>query len=441
MPPRRFIVKLVALTAIVTLPLWLMLAFKWPINTDFLVYATILKPFSAQFWAGEFYPRWLMDTNDGFGSPVFLFYSPLAFYIGSMFEWMAPLDPNGYGHVTATMTLAIFACGITSYRWLRAHMTPSLAQEGALIYAGFPYILTILYSSMGVAQLWAMVWLPLLLEAAHDMTQKNWRAVPKFSAAYALLALTHLPTTIVFAVIPCAYVYAFAPRGKYVFYLLLSGIAALLGAAIAAIYLLPALANKPFVSSMHFLDGQLVYSDNFYHPRAVGALLCIVLPLFGLYTELPKAMRKHLFSPVRFWIIVSCAALFMTTPLSKPIWDHVTFLQYLQFPFRFYNAMVPGVVFIALSWLPYMKKNRHRARIPHTVDGRGRRQQPVGIARSLYGTAVRKHHPWQRHSEYYCANATLHYAACRHHLFCRAIIGKAFLFPRLANQRSGCLAA
>jgi len=358
-PPRAFIGKLAALTAVVTLPLWAMLAFKWPINTDFIVYATILKPFSSQLWSGEFYPRWLMNTNDGFGGPVFLFYSPLSFYIGSLFEWLATFDPNGYGRVLIMMTLAIFTCGITSYRWLKPLLPPERAQEGALIYAGFPYLLTIMYSSMGVAQLWAMVWLPLLLEAAHDMTQKNWRAIPKLSVAYALLALTHLPTTTVFAAIPCLYVSAFAPRGKHVSYLFLSGFAAALGACLAALYLLPAVENKPFVTSIHFLDDQLVYSHNFYHLRAIGGLFCIPLPLLGLYTELPKAMRRHFPSPVRFWIIISFAIFFMITPLSRPIWDHVTFLHYLQFPFRFYNAMVPGAVFIAISWLPHVKKNRN----------------------------------------------------------------------------------
>lgn len=32
--------------------------------------------FAVQLWQGELYPRWLMEMNGAFGSPVFFFYPP-----------------------------------------------------------------------------------------------------------------------------------------------------------------------------------------------------------------------------------------------------------------------------------------------------------------------------------------------------------------------------
>lgn len=36
-----------------------------------------IKNFSAQFWHGDLYPRWLMDMNKGLGSPSFFVFPPV----------------------------------------------------------------------------------------------------------------------------------------------------------------------------------------------------------------------------------------------------------------------------------------------------------------------------------------------------------------------------
>ena len=63
-------IQLVGLSAAVTLPLCLLVATKWPQSLDFAFYSLALDQFSAQVWAGEWYPRWLTDVNAGLGSPA-----------------------------------------------------------------------------------------------------------------------------------------------------------------------------------------------------------------------------------------------------------------------------------------------------------------------------------------------------------------------------------
>ena len=40
--------------------------------------------FAEQLLAGDLYPRWLMNMNEGAGSPVFFFYAPIPFYFTSL---------------------------------------------------------------------------------------------------------------------------------------------------------------------------------------------------------------------------------------------------------------------------------------------------------------------------------------------------------------------
>lgn len=353
---RSFLLSLSALCLIMTLPLWIILALKWPISSDLVFYAASIKAFSAQFWEGDLYPRWLLNTNAGFGSPVFVFYSPLPYYAMSLFEFLSPVDTHGFGRVFIGIMMAVLVAGITSYRWLAKQTDRQTAEKGALLYAGFPYLLLHMYGGFSVGQLWGIALLPLLMDVAYDVAKKGWQSLPKLSLAYALLCTTHLPTMLMFAAVPCLYVMVFAPRGKRLFLGMLSGCFALLGISLAAVYLLPALLNKNYIATEHFLDANLVYANDFLDTYSQLGIVSVVLPLLVLYFELSKQARKTLMSSnIRFWIAVVAVFLFMAMPLSKPIWDAIPALQHLQFPFRFFLVMLPGAVFIAVHFLPYAR--------------------------------------------------------------------------------------
>lgn len=354
-PSRAFLIRLSLISLVLIVPLFVFNYLKWTINTELMIYAAGMKAFSAQFWGGDIYPRWLMNTNAGLGSPMFLFYGPLPFYIGALLEPFATLDPNGYARVIACFIPAVFLSGITSYRWLSLYFSKDLAEKGAIIYAAFPYTILCIYASFGLAHTWALALLPFALEATHQLCEKGFPGLPKLAVAYALLALAHLPSTLVFAAIPVCYAFFMSAKDKRWKHGTLAVAAGLLGAALSAEYLLPAVMNRAFVTSEHFLDGQLVYSDNFYHIRFGLGLFLILLPMLGFFVELPKSMRWSHTQPVRFWLITCGVLLFMTTKLSLPIWNALPPLQHLQFPFRFFTAMLPGIVFIAISWIPHVK--------------------------------------------------------------------------------------
>lgn len=192
---------------------------------------------TAQFqeaWArGELYPRWLPGSFEGLGAPTFYFYPPLAYLL------TGAIHSLGIGvtrAITIAETLLLFASGVAMDRWLRWRGTPSLL--AVVLYMALPYRLTDIYTRGALAEHAAFVWLP-LIALGIEALPRRW-APPLLAASVAGLLLTHLPTAVL------ALVFLMAPLGvRRVIQdrrALVPGVcAALLGAGLAAFFLLPAL--------------------------------------------------------------------------------------------------------------------------------------------------------------------------------------------------------
>ena len=73
------------------------------------------KHFVEQFWQGDVYPRWLINMNDGLGSPTFFFYAPIPYYFSSLFHPLFPNDTSGWFQLSLSTSLAMVASGITAF--------------------------------------------------------------------------------------------------------------------------------------------------------------------------------------------------------------------------------------------------------------------------------------------------------------------------------------
>jgi hypothetical protein len=215
----------------------------WGLHTSDLPNYSIT--WTAEFrnaWAhGQIYPRWSPDSFEGLGAPTFYFYPPLAFFLTGAIH---ALGVEVSRSITLADLLLLFASGLAMDRWLRWRGTPSLL--AAALYMALPYRLTDIYARGDLAEHAAFVWLP-LIALAIEALPKRW-AVPLLAASVAGLLLTHLPTAVL------ALVFVMAPLGaKRVLEdrrTLVPGLcAAVLGAALAAFFLLPALTLLGHIQS------------------------------------------------------------------------------------------------------------------------------------------------------------------------------------------------
>lgn len=327
-----------------------------------------------QLLQGELYPRWLAGLNEGFGSPAFFVYPPWSHAAALLFHPIVGGDAAL--RVQLSMGLAVAASGVAMFAWLRSFTARHAAIGGALLYMLAPYHVYLdVYRRAAMAETWAFVWPPLVLLALASA-----RAQPRASALFASLAfaglfLTHPPTTVVF--VPCILLLApFTQAGWRAAAVAIAG--ALGGAALAAIYLLPALTHGPFTQmSLMYSDllsfrRWLLFEDSMYgcrpedhiHACQLTAVVALQFALGALLFAL-ALMRGPAGRRALTWVGLSMllgVGFFMSAP-SRVLWEHLPLLEKIQFPWRMLAAQTLALGLLAAIALEAPGRAQALARI------------------------------------------------------------------------------
>lgn len=343
-------------------------------SRDTLIHLLWSHNFVEQFWAGEFYPRWLGAMNAGLGSPTFFFYAPLPYVLTALLHpllqlgaWLGlPLaDPEGWRLLGLSASVAVLASGLTCYAWLRRIVPAPAALLAALFYLSAPYHLTIdLYQRFGFGELWAFVWLPLIIWATDALCRERPLALPALAAALAALLLTHLPTTLLFSPLLPLYVLWHSPARLRLRIVLRLGLAVLLSALLAALYLAPALLTQANVSLQDMRGQHMDYGYNYllWGPRFSAdlaqfngflgqiALFMSVICVAGFcFTR--RSRLAGLQPLAGYWLLIGLATLLIMTPLAAPLWDALPPLQTIQFPWRLLTVLTLAATVLLALWL------------------------------------------------------------------------------------------
>ena len=336
--------------------------------------------FSKQLWSGDLYPRWLTEMNGGLGSPVFFFYPPAPYFFTSLLRPLFPNDPTGLHQLGVAASAALIASGVTAYLWLRNLADPTAALLAAILYMAMPYHLAAdLYVRASFAEYWTFVWMPLILYFVHRLTAGRKLALVGMAISWALLMMTHLPTTLIFSVVPFCYAAWLAPENQKLKTIGLTFVAAILGVGLAAIYLVPALTTQQFVLVNRMTTGYFSYANWLFFTKfslwqddkvtmllLVADMLVIATCAFVLIRSTHDSRTKKL---GRFWYGLAILSALMMTQLSKPVWFAVPVLQRIQFPWRFNSLLAlatAGLLAMAISGL---KRNRGSALFAAKIIG------------------------------------------------------------------------
>ena len=356
----RHVVTIVGVGLFLSLPVMI---FGLPfLSDDTAFHASWYSNFSKQLWSGDLYPRWLMDMNGGLGSPVFFFYPPVPYYLTSLLRPFFPNDQWGLHQLGLAASIALVSSGLTAYLWLRNLADDFGAMLGAILYMAMPYHLAAdLYVRAAFAEYWAFVWIPLILYFIHRLVAGHRFAVIGVAVGWALLAMTHLPTTITFGALPFLYVVVLAPKGKRTRMLAQTTMVVIAGTGLAAIYLVPALTDEALVLLARHATGYFSYANWLFFSHfslwrddkivlvlLTANLIAIATSAFVINRS-TTAVHKTL---NRFWYAVAVFSVFMMTALSKPIWQMLPPLQKIQFPWRFNGILTlatTGLLTIAIS--------------------------------------------------------------------------------------------
>jgi len=328
-----------------------------PIGDDSSYHYLWIQTFTHQFISGEIYPRWLATTNYGYGSPTFVFYAPLLYYISAFFHVLG-LDLEG---VIATLFTGMTLClGYFGYLCMYDEWGRFSAFFTGLFFLLSPYFFMNLYTRFAIAEALAITLIPIGILATLSKTLNNSRKLLLVLISF-LLSISHLPSLLLLSIfwIPFAIVAYYKSSVKS---MMLTLLAIILGWGLASFYLIPVIAEKSSVSIEFMknvgggygknLFGVLDISEpasryfQWWKKEAILFMFCGLTS--GFFCIKNTRHRRTLAVLVLAFVAVS----FMMSFLSRPIWDTIEILQSVQFPWRL-MGLLSGVTALSVGFLLY----------------------------------------------------------------------------------------
>ncbi len=305
---------------------------------------------AGQWREGTIYPRWAEWSNWGFGEPRFIFYPPASWLIGaalgSVLPWAAV--PGVY------VWLALILGGTSMWKLARDWLPGTQTAAAAILFAVNPYNLAIVYYRSDFAELLAAAFLPLLLWAALGIIRQAPGRIPLLAIIFAAIWLSNAPEAVI-ATYSLALLFTVgAIRRRSLLPLIWGGLAMAAGFGLAAFYILPAVWEQRWVQISQALTENLRPERNFiftnsndpeflvFNWKISGVALGIMLAAGE--AAIFVARRRREFADV-WWALLSLgiAASFLMFRLSAPLWRYAPKLAFLQFPWRWLEAL--AVVF------------------------------------------------------------------------------------------------
>ena len=301
------------------------------------------RGFTEALLSGEWYPRWLPRLFEGAGSPIFFFYGSMPFYFTAVGNLLCP-GCSGQVQLGIGEWLIVTASAMAFYTFARGHAGPRAAAAGAVVYALLPYHFAIdLCVRQALGETAAYIWMPLALLGV-DRIAHGKPGVVRLAVAYALLAMTHLPSTLLFSgfLVVYAGLWAWTRRSPATVMGSLGGVA--LGIVLAGVYLVPALRLQDAISPQ-FLWGTYFRYDRWqfwsrdtprfwFLLRLLYVIGVTTLAWLVLWVRVLRTSRHEDRLRAVAWGLFVAGAWFLMTPLSRPLWEALPVLQKVQFPWR-----------------------------------------------------------------------------------------------------------
>jgi hypothetical protein len=318
--------------------------------------------------SGNIFPKWVLDSNNGYGAANFIFYSPLSYYIVAIFHFFIPSIIQS---IIVSIWFAFFLSGISMYYAIKNIADHRAGLICALLYQIFPIHIINLYLRGALAELFAYIWFPLVFISLLRMRNSKEKFIPTAGLAisYAGLILTHLVSGFIFSLIVITYlVYQFF-SGESFKRILRIPAALVVGLGLSSFFLLPVVCERKFVQIEYifeyafsdFRKNFLFLTDNlhgmssrFYIPVHIAVMFELVLFLLIIYFKFWKSRKGKENNQSGFFVFLFLLSLFMTTPLSRWFWKLSPTLQAIQFPWRWLSFMELSLLFLTVDF--FMKE-------------------------------------------------------------------------------------
>lgn len=311
--------------------------------------------------------RWVPDGGFGYGYPQFLYYPPSVYYLGAIIHLFGIQIIDAVkilfilGYVLSAFFMFIFLRsffdGESKEKSFETTTLPAFL--GALLYTYVPYKALEVYVRGALSELWSMVFFPLVFLSIYlVITKKNLKYVVLLSLSIGGLLITHNLMTLIFApvaLIWCLTLIFLKKEWKSLPKIFIGGI---LGLGLAAFYTLPVVFESKYAHletllggyfdwRQHFVNLERLFFSNHWGYGSSGlgqdndltlstgqihwmiGLLALILGIISFQKSKGLAIITNVL------VFVEILVLFLIHQRSTLIWERITILSWLQFPWRF----------------------------------------------------------------------------------------------------------
>ncbi len=352
-----------------------------------------------QLWRqGVLFSRWAPDMAHGFGFPLFVFVSSLSASVAAALHLVGlqwPVALNG------AFALGMLMGGLFAFLLARDLFGTPGGIVGAVAYVYAPYQAYEVFNRGSLWESFAWAFPPLALCGLHRWAvHRDRRFLTIGAVGLALLICTHQLFAFLFAPLLAGWVLLAWYNGRDPRALLRGAAMGLLGLGLSAFYWLPGLMEREFVQTERLLGTWVFdYHNNFitladllalprsvdpalindWPPKALGLLPVLVglLPLLRW-----RGMGREQRAQVALLLLLAAGFALMALPLSLPLWEHLPFLPYVQFPWRFLGPAAFCLALLAAAIFDPRRNTHYATRTAYYVFRLG---FPFTIAALLLG--------------------------------------------------------
>lgn len=323
---------------------------------------------------GNIIPRWAGNLNWGFGHPILMFLYPLPSYLASIFHF---LSFSFVDSVKIVFGLSFIASGLAMYLWIKSFLGRNAGIVAGIVYMIAPYRFVDLYVRGAIGEHVAFIFPPLIFYFLLMLSKKfsNWYLLGG-SLSLSGLLLSHNAISVMF--LPLIFLYAIylvwkIKNKKYL--ILHTSYLIVLGLGLSAFFWMPAFFEGKYTLRDIVIAGEYTsrfteFSRFVYSPWSYGgsgefslqigiihwAILIIAIPaIYVLYKRKNNLWILAASSFAIFWLTI-----FLMTPASKLIWEHITVLQKFQFPWRFMSVSVFSIAVLGGLFVYLIPNNLKR---------------------------------------------------------------------------------
>ena len=372
----RDLILIASVGLVLTWPaIWL----GWPdLGHDSVNHARWVQQFADQLRGGEWYPRWLTDSNGRLGSPMFFYYPPLGYYLTAPLMFLWPASASAAWHcLGVSSALVLVLSGIIAYFWMARWAGPRGALWGAIVYMLAPWHTAVdLYNAGTWSALCAFLWMPLALLGVEYLMEKRRGALLLTAVAYSLLVLSHMPSAMLLSPVMVAYAFFLGEPDRRMEIAFQTCYAIALGIGLTAVHLLPAVllqnaisveilgAKGGFYDYRKWFLGADIHSILDYKMRLLVVTVSMAAAAGAAYIISRSAYARGVNrTRMILWVSVSAACLFFMTPLSGFLWATVGPLKTLSQPPRFNATLNLAVAVLCAGAAPALYWRRSRVAI------------------------------------------------------------------------------